>query len=113
VKSILHKGGSPGDVEPVIRKAKMIRNHLAGVMAYFIHRITNAIAEGMNSMIATIQKMAYGYRNKEHFKTAIYFHCGNLQLYPVIHLNVCRTIFSIILYVIFNKNYNLLFRCSN
>ena len=44
--------------------------------------------EGMNSKIATIQKMAYGFRNKEHFKTAIYFHCGNLQLYPEIHTNV-------------------------
>ena len=51
-------------------------------MAYFVHRITNAIAEGMNSKISTMQKMAYGYRNKEHFKTAICFHCGNLQLYP-------------------------------
>ncbi|EQD78084.1 transposase IS204/IS1001/IS1096/IS1165 family protein [mine drainage metagenome] len=72
-------------LEPIIKKAKMIKNHLAGVMAYFIHRITNAIAEGMNSKIATIQKMAYGYRNKEHFKMAIYFHCGNLKFYPEIH----------------------------
>ena len=43
------------------------------------------ISIGMNSKIAIIQKMAYGYRNREHFKTAIYFHCGNLKLYPVIH----------------------------
>ena len=28
--------------------------------------------------------MAYGFRNLEHFKTAIYFHCGGLQLYPVV-----------------------------
>ncbi len=26
-----------------------------------------------------------GFRNREHFKTAIYFHCGGLQLYPVTH----------------------------
>ena len=48
----------------------------------FIHRITSARAEGINSKIALIEKMAYGYRNKEHLKTAIYFRCGNLQLYP-------------------------------
>ena len=54
-------------------------------MAYFTHRITNAVAEGMNSKIATLQQLAYGFHNKEHFKTAIYFHCGNLQLYPEIH----------------------------
>jgi len=72
-------------LEPVIKKAKMIKDHISGVMTYFIHRITNATAEGMNSKIATIQKMAYGFRNKEHFRTAIYFHCGDLQLYPEIH----------------------------
>ncbi len=28
---------------------------------------------------------AYGFRNREHFKTAIYFHCGGLDLYPTAH----------------------------
>ncbi len=32
--------------------------------------------------MALIEKMAYGYRNKEHLKTAIYFRYGNLKLYP-------------------------------
>ncbi|EQD28117.1 transposase, partial [mine drainage metagenome] len=62
--------------------AMMIRNYLYGVLSYFRHHITNAIEEELNSKIATMQKKAYGYRNKEHLKTAIYFHCGNLQLYP-------------------------------
>jgi len=26
--------------------------------------------------------MARGFRNRENFKTAIYFHCGGLDLYP-------------------------------
>jgi hypothetical protein len=25
--------------------------------------------------------MAYGFRTREHFKAAIYFHCGGLDLY--------------------------------
>jgi len=62
--------------------ARMMKVHLTSIMNYFIHRITNARAEGINSKIALIEKMAYGYRNKEHLKTAIYFRCGNLQLYP-------------------------------
>ena len=37
---------------------------------------------GLNSTIQTIKQMAYGFRNKGHFKTAIYFHCGGLDLYP-------------------------------
>jgi hypothetical protein len=26
-----------------------------------------------------------GYRNREHFKMAIFFHCGALALYPQTH----------------------------
>ncbi len=73
-------------LEPVIKVAYMIKRHLYGVLNYFsAARITNAAAEGLNSKIQTIKKMAYGFRNKEHFKTAIFFHCGGLQLYPATH----------------------------
>jgi transposase len=56
--------------------------HLPNILTYFTHRITNAVAEGLNSKIATIQKRACGFRNRDNFKTAIYFHCGGLDLYP-------------------------------
>ncbi len=73
-------------LQPVIDVAYMIKRHLYGVLNYFsAARITNAAAEGLNSKIQTIKKMAYGYRNREHFKTAILFHCGGLQLYPATH----------------------------
>lgn len=54
-------------------------------MTYFTHRITNAVSEGINSKIQTIKKMAYGFRNRDNFKTAIFFHCGGLALYPATH----------------------------
>jgi transposase len=73
-------------LQPVIDVAYMIKRHLYGILNYFsAARITNAVAEGLNSKIQTIKKMAYGYRNREHFKTAIFFHCGGLQLYPETH----------------------------
>jgi hypothetical protein len=28
------------------------------------------------------EKNAYGFRNRERLKTAIFFHCGGLDLYP-------------------------------
>ena len=62
--------------------AKMMRMHIDKILNYFTHRITNAKAEGINSKIALIEKMAYGFRNRGHLKTAIYFKCGNLDLYP-------------------------------
>jgi transposase-like protein len=70
---------------PVIGTARLIQRHLPNVLTFFAHRITNAVSEGLNSKIQTIKKMAYGFRNREHFKTAIYFHCGGLDLYPVTH----------------------------
>jgi transposase len=76
-------------LQPVIDVAYMIKRHLYGVLNYFsAARITNAAAEGLNSKIQTIKKMAYGFRNREHFKTAIFFHCGGLQLYPATHTEV-------------------------
>ena len=70
---------------PVIKAARTLKRHEAGLLSYFAHRITNAGAEGINSRIQAIRVSARGYRNREHFKTAIYFHCGGLQLYPKTH----------------------------
>lgn len=60
----------------------MLKRRLANVLTYCTHQITNAVAEGLNSKIMAIKRMAGGYRNKENFKTAIYFFCGGLDLYP-------------------------------
>ncbi|EQD40347.1 transposase IS204/IS1001/IS1096/IS1165 family protein, partial [mine drainage metagenome] len=62
---------TPSRLAPMREVARMVRDHLKGVLNFVTHRITNAVAEGLNSKIATIQKMAYGYRNKSHFRTAV------------------------------------------
>ncbi len=67
---------------PMIEKARMLKTHLQNILTYLKHRITNATAEGLNSKIQWLRYTARGYRNREHFKTAIYFHCGGLDLYP-------------------------------
>lgn len=69
-------------LRPIMKVAKKLKRHLLGLLAYFKHRITNAVAEGLNSKIQTLKKMAYGYRNRAHLKAAIYFHCGGLELLP-------------------------------
>ena len=52
-------------------------------MSYCTLGITNAVAEGMNSKIMSIKRRVGGYRNRENFKTAIFFfYCGGLDLYP-------------------------------
>jgi transposase len=69
----------------VIDVAHMLKRHQAGLLAYFAHRITNAASESLNSRIQAIQVSARGYHNRDHFKIAIYFHCGGLDLYPTTH----------------------------
>ena len=44
--------------------------------------ITNSATEGLNSKIKVIKHSAYGYKNKDNFRTAILFHCGKLDLMP-------------------------------
>ncbi len=39
------------------------------------------MSEGLNSQIQKIKRMACGFRNIEHFKTAISPHWGGLDLY--------------------------------
>lgn len=72
-------------LDPVIKVARTFKAHLPGLLAYFEHRVTSAGAEGLNSRIQAIRVSARGYRNREHFKTAIYFHLGGLDLYPQTH----------------------------
>ena len=67
---------------PIVKAAKTLKVHLANILTFFKHRITNATAEGLNSKIQMVKEMACGFRNREHYKLAIYFHCGGLDLYP-------------------------------
>lgn len=69
-------------LKPMIEKGRMLKTHLPNVLTYLRHRITNATAEGLNSKIQWLRYTARGFRNRENFKTAIYFHCGKLDLYP-------------------------------
>jgi transposase len=68
---------------PVKKVADMIQSRIWNVLSYCRHEITNGVAEGLNSKIMTIKRKCCGFRNLENFKTAIYFHCGGLELYPL------------------------------
>ena len=43
-------------LKPVVKVARMLKRHLANVLTYFDHRITNATSEGLNSKIQTVKK---------------------------------------------------------
>ena len=63
-------------LEPV----KMLRRHLDGLLNYTRYHITNATAEGFNSVIQLIKTNARGFRSFESYRARILFHCGKLDL---------------------------------
>ena len=69
-------------LEPIKKVARMIKSHLEGVVNAIYHRVTNARAEGINARIQWIKYTARGFRNRERFRTAIYFHLGGLDMTP-------------------------------
>lgn len=73
---------------PVIKTAKNLQQKLQNVLTYFSHRVSNAVAEGLTSKIQIVKKATCGFRSFEHFKTAIFSHCGGLRLYAVTHGNL-------------------------
>lgn len=69
-------------LRPLAEVAKLIQRHLPNLLTYLRHGLTNAGLEAVNAVIQWVKKTARGFRNPEHFKIAIYFHCGGLDLYP-------------------------------
>ena len=67
---------------PIRKAAETVRRHIDNILTYYQHPVTTAMSEGLNSQIQKIKSMACGFRNIENFKTAIYFRCGGLDLYP-------------------------------
>ena len=70
-------------IPELIRVAKMLKAHLDNILTYFIHGITNAFTEGMNSKIQEIKSAARGFRNFENYRIAILFYCGKLDMRPL------------------------------
>ena len=69
-------------LDPIIKVAKMLKRHLAGLLAHCAHDISNAVTEGLNSKIQTIKANARGFRSFANYRVAILFGCGKLEMMP-------------------------------
>jgi len=65
-------------LEHMIRAAKTIKDHWAGVLRYRESKISNGILEGLNSIIQAAKRKARGYKSK-HFQVMIYLIAGRLN----------------------------------
>jgi transposase len=71
------------NLPPMKEVAAMLRRHREGLLNHSKHHITNAAAEGFNSVIQGLKASARGFRNFANFRTRILFYCGKLDLAPI------------------------------
>lgn len=50
-----------------------------GIQNFFRHRLTNGLSEGINNVVKTIKKTAYGFHDWTYFAKKILRHCGGID----------------------------------
>ena len=69
---------APG--KPVARR---FQRHLANRVTFFQQRLSSGRIEGLHNKLPSLVEKACGDRNPERFQTAIFFHLGGRNRYPV------------------------------
>ncbi|HJC03765.1 MAG TPA: transposase [Candidatus Ligilactobacillus avistercoris] len=59
--------------EALKRVQRTFRKHAAEIIASFKCQLSNGPVEGINNKIKVIKRVAYGYRNFDHFRSRIPF----------------------------------------
>ena len=67
-------------LKPLIKAAKTIKNRSKGILRWYSTRMTNAVMEGLNSLLQAAKRKARGYRLHSTFITIAYLIAGKLDL---------------------------------
>lgn len=67
-------------IPAVVKAAKTIKKHWAGVLSWFRSRLTNGLLEGLNSLIQAAKGRSRGFRTTNYLVTMIYLIAGKLDL---------------------------------
>ncbi len=70
-------------MEPAIELGRMMKEHWLGITSWFRLRVSNAILEGLNSLIKAAAARARGYRTIRNYTTIIYLITGKLDFSAV------------------------------
>lgn len=71
------------DLSPVIAFAKTVFNNMRGIANSIYTKISNGVAEGINSVVQLVKARARGYKNIQNFMNMIYL-LGNDFSFPLI-----------------------------
>ena len=69
-------------LKPFVQLGKRLLRHAKSILEYFIHRVSNGFAEGINNKIKVIKRMAFGFHDFEYFRLKILSVTGYLRPYP-------------------------------
>jgi transposase len=67
-------------LQPIIQFARLVKDHLPGLLAWTKLRISNGALEGMNNKIKLVSHRSFGFRKPDYFIAAIYHCCAGLPL---------------------------------
>ena len=65
-------------IRELLDYVKLLDRRRFGIMNFFKHRKTNGLSEGLNNVVKTLKKDAYGFHDWEYFKLKILRKCGKL-----------------------------------
>lgn len=66
-------------IPELLEYVKMLDRRRFGIMNFFKHRKTNGLSEGLNNVIKTLKKDAYGFHDWQYFRLKILRKCGKLH----------------------------------
>ncbi|MDR1283568.1 MAG: transposase [Opitutaceae bacterium] len=64
--------------------ARMIRQHLEGILAHWLSHITNAFMDALNSVFSAVKRKARGFRSNSILIAMLYFLSAFLNI-PAFH----------------------------
>lgn len=66
-------------IPEIVRVGRTIRQHLEGVLRWFISGFTNGLLEAINSLVQSAKSRARGYRTTTNLATVVYLIAGKLD----------------------------------
>jgi transposase len=77
-------------LEPFVKAAGTIKQHIEGILAYVRTGLSNGRSEGVNSKVRVITKRSYGFHDPHSLIALIYLCCSGIVLAPVRHFPAVR-----------------------
>lgn len=66
-------------IPELVEFVEMLDRRRYGIQNFFRHRITNGLSEGLNNVVKTVKKVAYGFHDWQYFRLKILRRCGKIE----------------------------------